>query len=84
MQIMNKEHSNLRNVRAMWESVLSKTRQVTCANAILGLKQTKNNTEKHIYDFKLTSGGCKNRRRDGSKFCQDCSDNFKKLSTREK
>ena len=68
------EHENKIRLREFYEMIRRKTIKKFCANAIIGIEQTKNNTTKHIYDFKITEEGCKNIRRSGSKWCQKCSD----------
>lgn len=73
-EIIASEHINLKNLRAYYERIQRKVISKFCKNSIVGIKQTKNDTVNHIYDFKITEAGCLNKRRHGSKWCQECSD----------
>ena len=73
-EIEKNGHLKKIRLREFYEKIKRKTERAFCKNAIVGIKQTKNDTKKHIYDFKITSEGCEKQRRHGSKWCQECSD----------
>lgn len=61
------KEKDMQERRDFYEMIRRRTARVFCANAIIGVK---NKGKK----FEITEDGCKNRKRNGSKFCQECSD----------
>lgn len=60
------------------EHALTVTKNQFCKNGEYSLKPKKNDNEKRIYIWEIKNKGCKNLRRNGSAFCQACSDKYKK------
>lgn len=56
---------------------MNKFKRETCKNASFDYEQDKVDYTTREFTFKITNKGCNNLRRNGSAWCQDCSDKFK-------
>ncbi len=59
-------------------SALAKVRQQLCANAELSIEERQNGVEEFKIDYEPVLAGCQELRRNGSKWCQKCSDRHNK------
>lgn len=56
------------------ESMVSGAAQYLCGNAILSIELLSDNPDQLEFRYGAKNDGCKNPRRQKSKFCQECSD----------
>ena len=64
------------------EKELVKVRQWMCGNAVLSVEPCSIVRKKiHLGGVKVDAKYCQNRRRNGSKYCQVCSDAYEELSS---
>ncbi len=50
-------------------------KKLSCKNAVLFIEPTKD--AKELFSFTVSNKGCLNLRRNGSAWCQECSDNHR-------
>jgi hypothetical protein len=53
---------------------LNKSRQTTCKNAVIAIVDEKFDYGSMKLTYNLSNTGCLNKRRNGSAYCQECSD----------
>ena len=60
------------------EFIFTKAQQRMCKNAVMSIREHPSETE-DVTDvsYEVINRGCPKRRREGSAYCQTCSDNYK-------